>query len=161
MAKAKETPAQETTEKTAAKKATGPSVVKKLSIATVYGKVLLAKIPQDGELKICRLAGIAVGTDSGSSAYGDWICLVGQCAATNYETGEIFVGKSVFVPGAMGEALVDALITAQKEDAAATLKFSMDISVKVSPRDANKYEYIVRPVMESDVKNEAMLLLSL
>jgi len=36
-----------------------------------------------------------------------------------------------------------------------------DISVKVSPRDENKYEYIVRPVIESDVKNEAMLLLSL
>lgn len=152
---------QETQAETKAPAAVGPSVIKKLSIATVYGKVLVADIPADGELKLCRLAGIASATDSGSSSFGDWSCLVGQCAGTNHQTGEIFVGKSVFVPGAMGDALIDALITAQKDDASATMKFSLDISAKVSSRDPNKYEYIVRPVMESDVKNEAMLLLSL
>jgi len=149
----------ETTNETA--KAVGPTVIKKLSIATVYGKVLVADIPADGELKLCRLAGIASAIDSGSSSYGDWKCLVGICAATNHQTGEIFTGKSIFIPGAMGDAIIDALEAAQKEDASATLKFSLDISAKVSPRDPNKYEYIVRPVMETDVKNEAMLLLAL
>jgi hypothetical protein len=139
----------------------GPIVTKKLSVSTVFGAVKVKDIPEGGELRLCRMAGIATATDSGASSYGDWRCLVGECAATNYATGEIFIGRSAFVPGAMGDALIDALTAAQREDAGASLKFSVDISVKVSPRDENKYEYIVRPVIESDVKNEAMLLLSL
>jgi hypothetical protein len=148
-------------EQTESKKTSGPSVIKKLSVSTVYGAVKVKDIPEGGELKLCRMAGIATATDSGASSYGDWRCLVGECAATNYATGEIFIGRSAFVPGAMGDALIDALTSAQREDAGASLKFSVDISVKVSPRDENKYEYIIRPVIESDVKNEAMLLLSL
>jgi hypothetical protein len=138
-----------------------PSVVKKLSVSTVYGAIRVKDIPEGEELRLCRMAGIATATDSGSSTYGDWRCLVGECAATNYSTGEIFIGRSVFVPGAMGDALIDALNSAQREDAGASLKFSVDVSVKVSGRDENKYEYVVRPVIESNVKNEAMLLLSL
>lgn len=144
-----------------AAKTAAPVVTKKLSVATVFGPVKVKDIPDGDELKILRMAGIATATDSGSSTYGDWRCLVGECAATNYVTGEIFIGRSAFVPGAMGDALIDALNSAQRDDAGASLKFSVDVSVKVSPRDTNKYEYIVRPVIESDVKNEAMLLLSL
>lgn len=139
----------------------GPSVVKKLSVSTVYGAIRVKDIPEGGELKLCRMAGIATATDSGSSTYGDWRCLVGECAATSYSTGEVMIGRSAFVPGAMGDALIDALNSAQREDAGASLKFSIDVSVKVSSRDENKYEYIVRPVIESNVKNEAMLLLGL
>ena len=112
-------------------------------------------------MRVMRIAGVANATDEGSSAYGDWRCLVGECAATNYATGEVSIGRAAFVPGAMGDALIDALKAAQREDAGATLKFCVDVSVKVSPRDENKYEYVVRPVIESDVKNEAMLLLTL
>jgi hypothetical protein len=162
MAKAKETPAQETTEQTTAKKATGPTALTKISAASVYGKIKISAIPEEGELAIMRIAGIASGTKSGQSTYGEWFSLTGQMAATNAATGEIFIGSNAFVPGAMGDALVNALETAQKEDARATLKFSLDISVKRSPRNPEeKYEYIVRPVIESDVKNEALLLLSL
>jgi hypothetical protein len=157
MAKAQKPQADQTE----SKKTSGPSIIKKLSVSTVYGAVKVKDIPEGGELKLCRMAGIATATDSGVSSYGDWRCLVGECAATNYATGEIFIGRSAFVPGAMGDALIDALTAARREDAGASLKFSVDISVKVSPRDENKYEYIVRPVIESDVKNEAMLLLSL
>lgn len=152
---------KQTQSEATSKASSGPIVTKKLSVSTVFGAVRVKGIPEGGELKLCRMAGIATATDSGSSTYGDWRCLVGECAATNYATGEIFIGRSAFVPGAMGDALIDALTSAQREDAGASLKFSVDISVKVSPRDENKYEYIVRPVIESDVKNEAMLLLSL
>lgn len=148
----------ETKSQTAAPSA--PQVVRKLTVKSVYGNVLVKDIPEGGELKICRMAGIAKAVDRGQSNYGDWEALVGDCAATNYTTGEIFVGSSCFVPGAMGPALCNALESAQMEDAAATLKFAVDVSVKVSERDANKYEYVVRPVIESDVRNQAMLLLS-
>lgn len=138
-----------------------PSVIKKLSVSTIYGPIKVKDIPEGGELKICRMAAVAVATDEGAATYGDWKCLVGECAATNYATGEIMIGRSIFVPGAMGDALIDALQAAQRQDAGASLKFAVDVSVKISPRDENKYEYVVRPVFESDIKNEAMLLLSL
>lgn len=148
-------------EQTESKKTSGPSVIKKVSVATVFGQIKVKDIPEGEELRIMRIAGIGKATDSGSSTYGDWRAIVGEIAATNYQTGEIFIGSSAFVPGAMGDALIDALNGAQKEDAGATIKFSLDVSVKVSPRDENKYEYVVRPVIESDIKNEAMLLLSM
>ena len=162
MAKTQKPQAEQTTaQQEAPKKAKGPSVLKKVSVATVYGPVKVKDIPEGGELAIMRIAGVAKATDSGSSTYGDWRALVGEIAATNAQTGEMFIGSSAFIPGAMGDALIDALNTAQKEDAGASLKFSLDIAVKVSPRDENKYEYIVRPRIESDIKNEAMLLLEL
>lgn len=151
----------ETQTETKAAAASAPQVVRKLTVKGVYGDVRVKDIPEGDELKICRMAGIAKAVDRGQSNYGDWEALVGDCAATNYTTGEIFVGSSCFVPGAMGPALCNALENAQREDATAVLKFAVDVSVKVSPRDGNKYEYIVRPVIESDVRNQAMLLLSI
>lgn len=139
----------------------GPTVVKKISVASVYGKIKVKDIPEDGTLDICRLSGVVNATEHGTSDYGTWSCLVGQCAGVNKETGEMFVGKNAFIPGAMGDALVAAMETALSEDAGAQMKFCVDISVKVSTRDPNKFEYIVKPVIESDVKNEAMLLLAL
>lgn len=161
MAKTQKTEQATATENTAAK-SKGPTALSKLSAASVYGKIKVADIPAEGELPIMRLAGIASGTKRGQSTYGEWVSLTGQMAATNAKTGEIFVGANGFVPAAMGDALVTALEAAQKEDANATLKFSLDVSVKRSPRNPDeKYEYIIRPVIESDVKNEAMLLLAL
>jgi hypothetical protein len=159
--KAKEkAPATESKQETAAK-SKGPTVVKKLSVKTVYGDVLVRNIPEGKELPLARFAGKAFATDEGEGTYGPWRCLVGECAATNKQTGEIFIGRSVFIPGPMNDALIDALNAAQKDDAGVSLTFSVDVSVKQSSRDANKYEYVVRPVIETDVKNEAMLLLAL
>jgi len=121
------------------------------------GRAILQPI----ERKLCRIAGTANAIDSGESTYGVWFSLLGEFAATDYQTGEIFVGRSAFIPGAMGDALIAALESAHKEDASSTLKFSVDISAVVSPRDENKYEYVVRPVIESDVRNEAVALLGL
>lgn len=153
---------KKTTEKTTTTepKKGAVGVLRKISIATVYGKVKVADIPEGEELALCRIAGVASGTESGESSYGDWECLTGEFAATNYATGEVFAGSKAFVPGAMGEALQKSMQNALREDAGSRLKFCVDIYAKVSGRDANKYEYVVRPIMETDVKNEALALLS-
>jgi hypothetical protein len=135
--------------------------VKKLTVKAIYGVVLTKDIPDGDELKICRIAGTAISVVSGESTYGHFSGLAGEFASTNYVTGEIFVGKQAYVPGAMGEALIVGLEYAQAEDATASLRFSVDVSVKISSRDPNKYEYVVRPVIESDVGNQAVALLAL
>jgi hypothetical protein len=135
--------------------------VRKLTVATVYGKVLVKDIPEDDELKLCRIAGTATKTVHGESNYGPWSGLVGTFAGANYNTGEVFTAATALLPEPMGSALVQALEGAQQEDAAASLKFSVDIFAVVSARDPNKYEYRVRPVIENDLKNEAVALLGM
>jgi hypothetical protein len=162
VTKAKKEPAQDAP-KSAPKSAPKMKItpVKKLTVKAICGPVLVKNIPEGEELLLCRIAGTANGTEQGESTYGVWHALTGTFAATNYETGEIFTGKAAFVPGAMGEALISALEDALKEDVSSTIKFSVDVSVVVSARDANKHEYIVRPVIESDVGNAAVALLGL
>ena len=154
MAKAKAKPAE-----TAAPKKGAVAAVRKITVASVYGKVKVADIPDGEEIAICRMAGVASGIKSGESQYGEWEILLGEFAATNSQTGEIFAGGACAVPGAMGEMLLSQLKAALMEDAASKLRFSVDVFAVVSPRDENKYEYIVRPVLAPDVKNEAMALL--
>ncbi len=154
MAKAKAKPAE-----TAAPKKGAVAAVRKITVASVYGKVKVADIPDGEEIAICRMAGVASGIKSGESQYGEWEILLGEFAATNSQTGEIFAGGACAVPGAMGEMLLSQLKAALMEDAASKLRFSVDVFAVVSPRDENKYEYIVRPVLSPDVKNEAMVLL--
>jgi len=134
--------------------------LKKITVSSVYGKVKVKDIPESGELPICRVSGVASGTESGTSDYGAWCALTGEFAAANLDTGESFVSPVAFIPGAMGDALVQSMESALREDATSRLKFVVSISVKVSPRDENKYEYIVRPVMENEFKNEALALLA-
>lgn len=158
MAK-KQAASAQNTEQNAAPKKGAVAAVRKITVASVFGKVKVADIPEGEELELCRIAGVASGLESGESSYGPWTMLLGEFAATNRATGEIFAGVKAIVPGAMGEQLVLSMSNALVEDAGSKLKFSVDISAKVSPRDPNKYEYIVRPVLAPDVKNEAMALL--
>jgi hypothetical protein len=157
MAKSKASTAQNT-EQNAPKKV-AIAAVRKITVASVFGKVKVADILEGEEIALCRIAGVASGLESGESSYGPWTMLLGEFAATNYQTGEIFAGVKAIVPGAMGEQLVLSMTNALMEDAGSKLKFSVDIFAKVSPRDANKYEYVVRPVLAPDVRNEAMALL--
>lgn len=135
--------------------------IKKLTVATIYGKVAVKDIPEGGELKLCRIAGFARGVKQGESNYGDWKALEGEFTARNEQTGEIFASAQAFVPGAMGDMLVQSMESALREDAAAQLKFSVDVAVIVSPRDPNKYEYKVRPVIENALAAPALELLQL
>lgn len=135
--------------------------IKKITVGTVFGKIALRDIPENDELYLCRISGIAAGTEHGESNYGSWTALRGNMAATNVITGEIFMSTSAFIPSTMGDALAQSLESKLLEDASSTLTFAVDVSVIVSPRDANKYEYVVRPVIENEFTNPAIALLSL
>lgn len=144
---------------TAAPKVPGVAVARKLSVATVYGKVKVKDIPTGGQVHVMRIAGTASDSVSGESAFGRWESLKGEFAAINIETGERFVGVNAFVPGALGEMLIEQVKAGVKEDVGFSLKFSVDVFVTVSPRDENKYEYVTKPVIETTAGNQALLLL--
>lgn len=162
MTKSKNQTETQTQTETPAPAKTKVAIAKKVTVKDVFGSFNVDKIPANGELPLCRLAGVARGVKSGVSQYGNWDCLIGDFAGTNKETGEITVASNCIVPGAMGEALVTALKTAQLEDAAAEVSFSVDVSAKVSQRDEKTYEYIVRPVIAGTaLENRAVAMLAL
>lgn len=158
--------AQTATPETEAPQATKTGAVVaagKITVAQVCGKIKVADLPEDGSEKLmCKMAGYASGVKSGTTQYGEWHALTGEFAATNLETGEIFMAKTGIVPGPMGDALVDTVTERLAEDASSKVAFSVIVSVKRSPRNPEeKYEYVVRPVMDAKISSPAMALLEL
>lgn len=154
---------QTETQNESAKTGSAVTPVGKITVATTHGKIKVADLPPEGTEKLlCKIAGYASGIKSGTTQYGDWHALTGEFAATNYETGEIFMGKTAIVPGPMGDALVDTVTQRLSEDANSQVAFSVNVSVKRSPRNPDeKYEYVVRPVLDAKISSPAMALLEM
>ena len=132
--------------------------VKKVTVKTTYGDVKVKDIPEGSELYLVRIGGYARDVKDGSSNYGDWSALVGDFSAKT-AAGETYVGPVAIIPGAMGDFLIEGMRAALEQNANAQMAFAVDVSVKVSARDANKYEYIVRPVLENKAETASLALL--
>lgn len=127
--------------------------VKKLSVATVFGKIdLKAVINSDAPVPVMRVFGMAVGTKTGTSAYGEWTALVGRFKAVNLATGEESEAAQLFLPEVALIPLKVALAQAGNQ----AVTFAVDIFVKKSTNTKPggvPYEYTfenVRPVEEDD-----------
>lgn len=135
--------------------------LKKITIKTVCGTPSIRDLPADGSEVVCmKVAGYAAGTKQGETQYGTWNALLGEFAATNMGTGEVFMAKSCLLPDALGEALVDTVTAKLQDDASSKVAFRVMVSVKISQRDPNKYEYVTRPLMDVAFASPAMLLLT-
>jgi hypothetical protein len=175
-----QTQAPEQGAQTEAPKASGLKLtpVGKITVKTVFGVVPQKDLPPlrvnlsdenpegdanpNPEVKLCRIVGFASGVKRGDSSYGPWAALVGEFAATNAQTGEVFGSRTAIIPGPMGEALVTSTEQALQEDADSKVRFSCDVFVKRSARDpARKYEYVVRPVIDAKLSSPAVELLGL
>lgn len=145
------------------------TVISKITVATVYGPIDAAKLPEGLgepplyiEKKLCRIAGFITGTKSGTTQFGPWTALTGDFSAVNADTDEFFTAKTCLIPGAMGEALVDSAEELLEKDTYAKMRFSVDIFVKRNRREpTKKYDYIVRPVLAAKLSSPAMALLML
>lgn len=152
------------TKKSTAKSTTekgGHAFLKKITVKEVYGVPLLKDIPEGEMLPLIKVAGFAQGVKEGESTYGQWKALLGEFAAVNLKTGEIFHSPVAIVPSAFGEMLIQQTQAALHQDATSRVKFAVEIGVQISKRDPNKYEYVVTPVQEPDTVNPAVALLGL
>lgn len=170
MSKKKPAAASETSSQeapaTGAKKAVTAN--RKLTVKDICGKLTMAwlidalETAKATEIKLCKIVGYASGVKTGTTSFGDWYAVTGEFAGTNYETGEIFIAKTAIIPGAMGDAIVDTVTEKLTEDAGSKVAFAVDIYVKRSPRNPDeKYEYIVRPLMDAQISSPAMALLEM
>jgi hypothetical protein len=169
--------AQETQQEANVNKGAKLTPLRKLTVRDVAGAIAVKDLPPlyvnisdanpqgdanpNAEVHVCRIAGYANGTKTGTTQYGVWKAVTGDFAATNMKTGEVFVGPVAIIPGAMGDAIVTTVAQKLADDATQKLAFSCDVFVKRSPRNAaEKYEFIVRPVIETEFRSPALALLS-
>lgn len=118
--------------------------VKKLSVATVYGKIDLEKLfaAPGKQIHVMRVFGQAVGQKSGESNYGPWTALTGRFEATNPETGEVAEASQLFLPEV-------AMIPIQVAMASGPATFAIDVFAKKSENTkpgGSPYEYTWEPL---------------
>jgi hypothetical protein len=126
--------------------------IKKLSVATVYGKINLKKLIEAGELPIMRVMGAAVGSKEGVSSYGDWKCLLGQFEAVNADTGEVFNASTLFLP----EVAITPILVALSHPDCKGIEFAIEVHAKYienAPSGGSPYEYTWVPLLPPDAND--------
>jgi len=115
--------------------------IKKLSVATVYGKIDLKKlINHEGPMPIMRVIGNAIGHKTGTSQYGDWTALSGMFEATNLETGEAHQSSQLFLP----DVALTPIMVQLAQPGVRGVEFVIDITVRHNAQakpGGSAYEY--------------------
>jgi len=126
------------------------ALTKKLSVAKIYGKINVRKLPEDGSVvNLFNVIGVAVGTKSGTSDFGDWTGLVGQFEATNLETGEKFASANLFLPD-VAQGLIEAQLANSENH---QVQFAFVIGAKADESSSVGYTYTAQPVLPPDAKD--------
>ena len=128
------------------------TIVKKISVATVFGRIkaeTIAALKESGEYKVVgRFYGVANAVKTGVSQYGAWTALIGTFRGVNAETGEVFDGSQLLLPMGLVQAPAAALA-----NGADSVSLAFDIKIKhreIAGQD--KYEYSAEPVDVGGVK---------
>ena len=132
-------------------------LLRKISPATVAVEKLI-RLDTPGaapEVVLYDVFGIITKTKNGHTDKGDWIAFVGDIEAITPE-GEVFRAPRVFLAQPMEDMLFTALMTAQEQDAGATVQFAARVSiVKPTPGKPSMtgYEYRVTPLVQAEDTN--------
>lgn len=132
--------------------------IKKLSVAKVFGKVILSKLiaAPNQRIHVMDVIGLAVGTKAGDSDYGDWTALQGKFRATNAETGEVFESATLFLPDV---ALIPIQVALSQGSA---VSFAISLYVDyVAERVGAKaggspFEYSWEPLLDEDAESDPL-----
>lgn len=143
--------------------------VKKLSVATVYGKptlgALVAAQAAGKSLPAMRAIGFAVGFKTGESSFGAFTALQGDFACWPLDgagkpTGEQQQSSTLYLPEIALTPILVALT-----NGAQSVKFAIDIAFMVVPEEKRKpggsiYEYTFTNVLPPDTSSPMASLLA-
>lgn len=122
--------------------------LRKITIATVYGKPKLADLMAAAEKKevlpIMDVWGIATRAREGKSDYGAFVRFNGQFRAMNLATGELFRAATMLLPRFLEEELAAVLADANALNA----EFGVRITAKFDEDASTKYVYLADPIVE-------------
>jgi hypothetical protein len=126
---------------------------KKISVATIYGKINLKELMAAGKLPVMIVMGTAIVVKSGESQFGDWRSLLGTFRAIHPTTGEITEAPQVFLPDV---ALIPIEVSLS---ASRGVQFAIRVLAQyVADNPGRKaggapYEYIWEPLIEAAEDN--------
>ncbi len=135
-----------------------PSEIRAISWARIFGSLTPEKI--GSHLELCKIAGEVSDIQEGVNDNGSWSCFVGEFAATNLETGEIFISSRAFVPGARGENMKREFESQLKNDARSKMQFAVIVFAEPRKDDAEKFNVEAKSLIENKFANKALTLLS-
>lgn len=106
-------------------------------------------VPAEGKpaVDLFTVFGIANGTKTGNTQYGDWEALTGVFEAVRTSDGRRFQSGVCFMPGAAGQMLVGGLKAAQSADKDASVRFAIVVGIKRSEVPIG-YEFTSRQVVK-------------
>ena len=118
-------------------------LLKKLGAKQILGnvkKVVTENCKNDGDIyKAYSIYGIASGTKTGTSQFGDWMAYTGSFEAVNYITGESIKSIQAFIPEPLNSIIKEGLLKHE------TVQFAFTVSVKRRDDTKEGYEYLVEP----------------
>lgn len=122
------------------------SLLKKMSAKTIVGKIE----PPEKQVDLFAIYGVATGTKTGSSNFGDWLAFTGDFEGIDIATGEVSRSPVCFLPEP-GQGMLEAALL--KNDNG--IEFSFIVGVKPNKASTTGYEYTVKPVVASK-QNDAL-----
>lgn len=139
---------------TAATKAVGSKLLKKLTIKTFIGDksdvLAYAMLGRDGKaptgeaVPLMRVLGSVTKYQTGSSDFGDWVKLFGSFHATNLQTGEVLDDVSqCLLPSMISDSVAGAL-----NAGATSVEFAVEIDARFVLKAATMYEFEARTLIK-------------
>lgn len=122
------------------------NLLKKMSAKTIIGKIE----PPEKQTDLFAIYGVATGTKTGSSTFGDWLAFIGDFEGVHMESGEVNRSPVCFLPEPAQGMLEAALLKNENG-----VEFSFIIGVKPNKTSTTGYEYTVKPVVASK-QNDAL-----
>lgn len=120
------------------------AMIKKLSTPKIMGGRLRFK-EGESQRDLYQIVGVASGSKSGTSDYGEWRNLTGNFAAINLVTGEEFRSGIAFLP----DVALDPIL-GQLSMGATAVEFGFTISIIEDDDSATGYVYTAMPLIEPD-----------
>lgn len=133
-------------------KANGSSeILRRLSAKDIMGEPIKNLLNEDGPTPLFVIFGIATGTRTKETAYGQATAVMGQFEAHRLTDGAIFGGYLAYLPEPLGGMLVEAVKNRGSEDKG--VEFSAEIGIKPSKKAATGYEYTYKPHLKPEEKD--------
>jgi hypothetical protein len=101
--------------------------------------------------EIYTVFGTASGTESGTTAYGEWTGFTGTFEAVRTEDGARFRSNRLILQEPAQSLLVQAVADVKKRDSSGSVNFAFEIGIRTSQRwvdtnEGNSYEYTIKSV---------------
>jgi hypothetical protein len=131
------------------KTAAGPEIMRRLSPRDIMGQKIVELLTDEPQ-QLYTVYGVATGTRTKESAYGQATAVTGQFEVVRITDGMIMRGNVLYLPEPAGSTLIEAVNKRAADDNG--IEFIATIGIKPSKKSALGYEYTWQPHLKPEEK---------